>query len=228
MKQIIRLTTLGTIIFLILSCSSSGGDEVVELFTVSGTVNLTDPTYWSDQEELRFGVFNIGDTQPISSVQMIKTVDDKGSFSLENITEGTFEFKVYLAKNGLNILDLITYGSKSISANSVLEQKNMTLVSFSRIQKQVFNSCMLCHGGSSGEIAANLNLTEEKSYSNLVGIQAKNSSLVRVKPLSVEESFIVKVLQTEDLIFDHPASVNVSEGSINLIKNWIIKGALND
>lgn len=228
MKQIIYLSTLGSFLFLILSCSSGAGDEVEEMFSVSGTVNLTDPTYWSDQEDLRFGVFKIGETQALSSVKMIKTADAKGSFTLENITKGTYEFKLYLAKNGLNILNLIEFGPQDITENRVLEQKTMTLVSYTRVQKQVFNSCMLCHGGSSGEIAANLNLTKQESYSNLVGVPAKKSSLLRVKPLSVSESFIIKVLQTQGISFDHPASVNVSEGSIKLIKNWIAKGALND
>jgi len=228
MKQIINLSTLVSLIFLTLSCSSGSSDEVVEMFTVSGAINLTDPTYWSDREDIRFGVFKTGDTQALSSVKMIKIADEKGSFILKNITKGTYEFKIYLAKNGLNVLNLIEYGSKNVTANKVLEEEHMTLVSFDRVQKQVLNSCMLCHGGSSGEIAANLNLTKEESYGNLVEIPSENSSLLRVKPLSVNESFIVKVVKLEGLSFEHPASVNVSEGSINLIENWIRKGALND
>ncbi|MBL4745764.1 MAG: hypothetical protein JKY08_05300 [Flavobacteriaceae bacterium] len=228
MKKIICLSTLISLIFITLSCSGGGDDEVVEMFTVTGTVNFTDPAYWSDQEDIRFGVFKIGESQALSSVKIIKTATGKGSFTLKNITKGTYDFKIYLAKNQLNILNLIPYATQSISKNSVLDEINMTLVSYDRVQKQVFNSCMLCHGASSGEIAANLNLTKNESYSNLVGVSSKNSSLLRVKPFSVTESFMINVLQMKGLNFDHPASVNVSEGSLKLIENWIQKGALND
>ncbi|PCH73977.1 MAG: hypothetical protein COB98_10270, partial [Flavobacteriaceae bacterium] len=86
----------------------------------------------------------------------------------------------------------------------------------------------ICHGGSSGEIASNLNLLAGKSYSDLVSIAAKNSDLLRVKPFSIKESFMVKVLNNKGLSFEHSASISTTNESKKLIENWILKGAFND
>ncbi len=228
MKQMIKISGYLAVFLIALSCSSGGGDDVSEVYSVSGNVIITDMDYLTDNEDIRFGVFNAGETQALSSVKLAITAQGKGSFYMKNIKKGSYEFKIYLAKNGRNIVNLLVYSSQSVKEDLVLKEKNMTLVSYRRVQKQVFNSCMVCHGDSSGEVAANLNLLPTYSYNNLVNVKATNSSLFRVKPFSTKESFMINVLHVDGISFKHQASISASASDKKLVENWIRKGALND
>ncbi|PCH74401.1 MAG: hypothetical protein COB98_10090, partial [Flavobacteriaceae bacterium] len=106
MKKITKIGSLMASLFFILSCGGGGGEEVEEVFAVSGEVTITDAEYWSAQEEIRFGVFKPGKMNPFSSVKLTKTSDGKASFYVKDIVAGTYEFKIYVAKNGMNTVDL--------------------------------------------------------------------------------------------------------------------------
>lgn len=226
MRKILLTGTFCLAVLIFIGCGKSTEDEL--FYSISGKVNLTDKEYWADEQEVRFGIFNQGENQPEWSVQLKNPVNGSLNYSLANIPEGEYIFKIYASKNTINKADLLTYGNQKLSTNLVLADKNMTLVFYSRVQEQVFSSCLQCHGGSSGAIASGLNLLPANSYNNLVNTTSENADLVRVKPFLADSSFILNVLYENNISFDHPASSTASQKDKKLVENWIIKGALND
>jgi hypothetical protein len=106
---------------------------------------------------------------------------------------------------------------------------SVTQTTFTEIQNKVFNvSCTSsgCHGGSN--IQGGLNLTAGVSYSQLVNVNSlENPSLKRVQPGSSAQSFLIRKLEgTGTSIM--PPSGKLSQSTIDSIKAWIDRGALNN
>lgn len=106
---------------------------------------------------------------------------------------------------------------------------SITLTTFSEIQTKVFNvSCASsgCHGGAN--IQGGINLTSGVSYSQLVNVNSlENPSLKRVLPGSSAQSFLIRKLEgTGTSIM--PPSGKLSQATIDSIKAWIDRGALNN
>ena len=96
------------------------------------------------------------------------------------------------------------------------------------IQEKVFNTtCAHCHGGSSSA-AANLYLTEGKSYEALVNRPSKKvDGMLLVKPGSAQESVLHTLLNTtisSTWGYDHSKEI-VSSPILTLIDDWINNGA---
>lgn len=96
------------------------------------------------------------------------------------------------------------------------------------IQEKVFNTtCAHCHGGGSSA-AANLYLTEGKSYEALVNRPSKKvDGMLLVKPDSAQESVLHTLLNTtisSTWGYDHSKEI-VSSPILTLIDDWINNGA---
>ena len=98
----------------------------------------------------------------------------------------------------------------------------------SSIQEFVFTTnCALsgCHTGSNPPMG--LNLSEGKSYSQLVNIVSNQSSLLRIKPEQSQESWLVRKLRAEGTSV-MPPSGKLTTAVIDTIIMWIDNGALDD
>lgn len=96
------------------------------------------------------------------------------------------------------------------------------------IQRDILNTtCVQCHGGSNFA-AAGLNLTEGKSFENLIDIPSvKMPGYDRVKPGNSEESMLWLILSGEASSgwkYDHSVEIVRSE-PLDLLRNWIDTGA---
>ena len=142
--------------------------------------------------------------------------------------------KVFVYENTINKADLIVYNNYVLDKDITLADESLTLVTFARITKQVFNNCLQCHGGSTGQPAAGLYLLPDSSYKYLVEVNSVNSfgqdstHLLRVKPFFVDSSFIIKVLNNDNLNYDHLGKNIATSDDIQLITYWINNGALNN
>lgn len=92
------------------------------------------------------------------------------------------------------------------------------------IQREVFNTtCINCHGGANFA-AAGLNLTDGRSFGELVGCPSvKNPDCMRVAPGSPDESILYRILagkESESWNYDHSVEITAQE-KLELIKNWI-------
>lgn len=208
----------------ILGASCGKEEEVVAEFSVSGSVELLDSEFWPQHQKVVFGVFEQGERNPFLSVELLQPAGRQLEFKLQDIPEGEYEVKLYISENVVSKYELVSYGSIRVHNDVVLEERACWFISFERVQKQVLNSCLQCHGGSL-QTAAGLNLYENHSYDLLVKQSATNSLLNRVEPGNADSSFVVQVLKKQDLPFDHSASSTASQGDIQLIVDWINQGA---
>lgn len=223
-KIVLQITT---VLFLAIAVGCGKSDTTEASFTVSGTVTFLDVEFWPEQQNVMFGLFEPGEVQPVSSVKLSKPSENQTSFSIGQVAVGNYEMVVYISENIIRKADLVNFGNKLVEADLQLSNKSAVLVSFEQIQNQIFSNCLQCHGGAE-HTAAGLILFPDKSYDMLVNMPALNSDLLRVEPNKANKSFLIRVLNKDNLPFDHSASTTATAGDIQLVNNWINKGAPND
>lgn len=99
----------------------------------------------------------------------------------------------------------------------------------SSIQREIFNpSCVEHHGDHATE--DDLDLTDGRSYSQLVNHPAFQVSLDRVEPNDPEASYLILKLEGRPgIVGDQmPPSAPLSSAQINVIRQWISAGAQNN
>lgn len=198
-------------------------------WNIQVSLSFTDVQYWPEGQQIRVGAFSSDDPKnPVASIGVNKPSGEIIQVAIGAVPEGIYQFKVYATENATYKSDIANLGEEDVSSDLSLSKSGITLISFDRIQRQILNSCILCHGGSSGQLAANLNLMPGKSYAQLVGIPAiKNPSFQRVNAGSGTYSYLVKVLD-KDIDFDHAASSSATTADKQLIIDWINEGAKNN
>lgn len=198
-------------------------------WNVQVSLSFADAQFWPEGQQIRVGAFTSGDPKnPVASVGVSKPSGENTQVAIGSIPEGTYRFKLYVTENSSYKADLGDLGEETVIGDLSLSKSGITLISFDRVQRQILNSCILCHGGSSGQLAANLNLMPGKSYAQLVGIASvKNQAFIRVNPESATYSYLVKVLN-KDIDFDHAASSSATAADKQLISDWINEGAKNN
>jgi hypothetical protein len=103
---------------------------------------------------------------------------------------------------------------------------------FSRVQREVFTpSCALagCHGGPSPKVG--LILEAGRSYGSLVGVVSAETSLLRVMAGLPNDSYLVVKLRADaSIVGDRmpPASPAIPSSQLQLVVDWIRRGAPND
>ena len=102
---------------------------------------------------------------------------------------------------------------------------------FSEIQANVFSpDCTTsgCHAGANA--AAGLNLEEASSYTMLVGIQSsQDAALQRVEAGDPDNSYLVQKLEgTASTGQQMPPGAPMPQSEIDVIRQWITDGALDD
>ncbi len=195
---------------------------------ISGRFSFSNFGTWPQAYQVVLGTFNGDTTLPTRSVTIATPADSNNVYvRLTGIPSGTKEIRLCLVSSGVVLYTFYTYGYKGFQ-DSVMSDKNIALLSFNRVQNQVFTShCITCHGGSSGSPAAGMYLTEGKAYTNLVNHAAVNSTKMRVLPYSTANSFVIDVLRLKGIGFTHSASQSISEENIQLLEAWIRDGAGN-
>jgi hypothetical protein len=112
---------------------------------------------------------------------------------------------------------------------------------FSSIQREIFNNsdgtgrpaCIQCHTNAGGRAPdGGLVLLEGQSYANLVGVQSTGKSgAVRVIATNADGSYLIQKLEGASTIvgarmpFGGPY---LTQGQIDVIREWIRLGARND
>ncbi len=211
-------------------CTHVYEPEVANIWDVKVEVSFIDPEFWPEDQQIRVGLFSEESSRtPIASVA-INQPDNSDLFtvSIADVEEGDYTAQVYLTENSIYKVSIADLGSYSVYEDISEQIDAIQLVTFSRVQNQVFNNCIVCHGSSAGDIAADLNLTSGNSYENLVGITAEmRPEMVRVYAGSSTYSYLINVLN-KDIDFNHAASSSATDADIQLVKDWIDEGALNN
>ena len=151
-----------------------------------------------------------------------------GNYILEQFCSSREDMELLIPVLYRNWLDLDagTVDYEETSDTLRLDMGTIDARMYGVIQSDVFDrSCTACHGGST-EPAAGLYLTEEKSYTALVGVVADQSkdSLLLVNPGNAQESFLHVMLRENVLRYDH-TQIITSVNMLQLIDDWINNGA---
>ena len=101
----------------------------------------------------------------------------------------------------------------------------------SSIQREVFNpACVGCHGPSVAE--AGLDISEGRSFENLVNVPSTQVGLDLVTPNDAENSYLIHKLDGRAGIVGARMPVGsggfLSDEALDVIKRWINEGALDN
>ena len=101
----------------------------------------------------------------------------------------------------------------------------VTEVSFADDIQLIFTqNCTSCHPNS-----GNLDLTQENAYSQIVNKTTAGYSGIRVVPNEPENSILYKKIDHSNSFgANMPLGGTLTANEINLIKKWILEGALNN
>jgi hypothetical protein len=147
--------------------------------------------------------------------------------SLQTLPTGTTYMALALTEKTEN---RAIYIFKKIPLDNFSTEMNISetvdLAIFERVQTQVFTpQCIQCHGA--GGLAANLDLTENNAYANLVNVPSHpdNSPKNRVTKHNLQNSFLLDVLTTRPatITTNHTTlSTLDADDDVNLIRTWIM------
>ena len=193
--------------FILTSCDSGDIEEQSYAITDQGhTVKLTVTLTGIDTWESKYSVSLAGFTTGDNYAQVVRT--------LPNTTADNTEVELVLSNIGDNINTvelaitnrlrerIITLASVNIDdyagkKDTIRMDLGLTDVSrFGALQLGLFNmACIQCHGGNGGAGAASLNLTEGRSYANLVNVSStRKEGMMRVVSGNAQESLLHQMM----------------------------------
>ena len=198
------------------------------------TVTLKGKEAWPQKDLIVLAAFGDDKTIPVSTTVIPEPTAANNTANVKlGLTGNEKTIAISLVTKGTTrqvLYNFYTYSIDEFSEKIDLPIKEIDLASFDRIQKQIFNdNCVACHGGST-HAAAELYLTEEKSYNAIINIQADLSSegKVIVKPYEPNASFIIDILQKDILNYNHSDIFASTPEFITLMETWISEGAQNE
>ncbi|MBR4643648.1 MAG: hypothetical protein IKO73_00585 [Bacteroidaceae bacterium] len=199
--------TLSLFTFFLVSCDSGDIEEQALSTTDKGkTVKLRAVLFginsWENKYAVSLAGFTIGDNY----AQVVRTIP--------NTTPDSTRVELVLSNIGedINTVELaITNRLREriitiakVNLDDYVNQKDtihmdlgLTDISrFGALQKGLFNmACIQCHGGNGGAGAASLNLTEGRSFANLVNMPStRKEGTVRVVSGNAQESLIHQIM----------------------------------
>jgi hypothetical protein len=231
-KHFLKILCRLCIPIVLLSCDS--GDIYPKAYehdrgvSVSATFVFDNLNAFPNDYPLIFGAFNDKQSTPLASVRIMKPKNaDPVRVSIDNLSPDATSVILCLTNLGRQPVFSLFEMDITVAGDSiVVPETQISLTSYERIQNLVFEqyTCVSCHQGSAG--AGNLLLTADNSYSSLVNkISSAGSAKNRVTPFDVANSFLLDVLEDENLDLTQPHTGFVTRNDdIVLLKEWITDG----
>lgn len=196
------------------------------------TVKLTAKVSGGDTWAAGYSLVLAGFEEGNEYAQLAKgiSVDGNGTATLvmSGVTSNIKELEVcVINKLRKRIVSFYTVDFTEQSDTVRLDAGTIDASMYAGIQQAVFNeNCVNCHGASTGA-AAGLYLTAGKSYAHLVNVKAVSSEgeRIRVVPGSVEESFLMDVLEKGASPHHHTDILSAKTDRLSLLEDWIEAGA---
>ncbi|MBP3775299.1 MAG: hypothetical protein ILA34_08115 [Bacteroidaceae bacterium] len=196
----------------------------------------TDAKTWANGYTLAFAAFSETSDYAIL-LKYIRDFDNgKLNMTLSNIPDSTSSVELCMVNRlRQRVVTFLKVEGEDVTAAGKndtirIEADNINLGMFEAIQQKVFNTtCVNCHGGSNF-VAANLNLTEGKSYDGIVNHPStKVSGMNIVEAGDATNSVLFLALTTslskdDHWLYDHTQEV-VRERMQKLFEDWINAGA---
>ena len=230
------------ILLIFVSCDSGDIEEqAISIEDKGYTVKLTAVLSGIDSWESKYSVSLAGFTTGDNYAQVVRAIP--------NTTPDSTRIELVLSNIGdeINTVELaITNRLREriitiarVNLDDYTNQKDtihmdlgLTDVSrFGALQKGLFNmACIQCHGGNGGAGAASLNLTEGKSYANLVNMPStRKEGMMRVVSGNAQESLVHQMMAEggENLLHVNHTEILTNQFRENLnevrqlIDDWI-------
>lgn len=171
-------------------------------YTVKLTAVLTGIDSWESKYSVSLAGFTTGDNyaQVVRAIPNTTPNNARIELILSNIGDeiNTVELAITnrLRERIITIakVNLDDYANQKDTIHMDLGQTDVSR--FGALQKGLFNmACIQCHGGNGGAGAASLNLTEGKSYANLVNTPStRKEGMMRVVSGNAQESLIHQMM----------------------------------
>lgn len=201
--------------------------EATESASVTVSVRFQNTDIWPEAYSLVLGAFEEGASSPYLSkkISMPSSDEEILSLSLTGLSEQTHSVSIALLNRGREVqFNYWSHVYETPPQDLTLPLTEIDLVSYARIQSQIFSAyCSRCHGAGN-MAAADLHLVEGASHDSLTEHPATFSEKFRVAPFEPEESFILEVLQNDVLKYNHTDVLPEAE-LIQLLRAWIEEGA---
>jgi len=200
--------------------------------TVNAQIYIKGVTGWpSENYSLTLALFKAEETIPTDTVSFTKVNEgNRSTATISSVPDEVTTAAICLVRKRTKEV-VYTFASDSLSTVNdltILKVTDIDLLTHDRLQSQLFNQCIQCHGASSGTPQANLNLTSDYSYEQLVNHAAKNSSVKnRVQAGFPAQSFILDVLSGEATSslsrpFNHSTGISsLTTEDVELLEAWI-------
>lgn len=165
------------------------------------------------------------DLQPLRSERITTAVTgDSVTVTLTQVPEDAAYVALVLTDQTSKVL-YVFYGEEIATGNSEvkIDAGRINLVSFDRLQHQLFNqSCLQCH--MSGNASAGLVLEENSSYAAIVGRPSQTDpGKMIIQPGDTGQSeMYLRLTDTEGF---HAKFSTLKDDDITLLKTWIETGA---
>lgn len=204
------------------------------IVVLQGTINGVED--WSG-DKYNAVIAGFSDDSEYATIQ--SSIQQSGVFNdtLPNVPANTNTISVAITNRLRGRVALISNypieEGRSTSDTIKIDLGKIDLSMFGVVNQCIFQymSCSRCHQGDNP--AGSLNLTAEKSYSNLVNVTShKNPAYTRVVPGDASKSFIYKVVTEGDdnVHYSHLGFFVEDDKAplLDLLKYWIDKGATNN
>jgi hypothetical protein len=233
-KFLLKIAGLFSGMMFLFSCDS--GDiypkeyERNEGITVSATFVFDNPDAFPNDYPLIFGAFDDKQSTPLASVRVMKPKNGEPvKVSIDDLPPNATS--IILCLTNLGRQPVFTLFEQDINVATardsiIIPDSTINLVSYERIQTLVFEqyTCVSCHQGTTG--AGNLLLIADKSYNALVNkVSSKNPAKNRVTPYDIDNSFLLDVIEDDDIALTQPHTGFVTRNDdIVLLEEWIKNG----
>ena len=180
----------------------------------------------SEYYQVVFAAFAEGSVYPLTYKAVTKPSSGNVEVSLANIPDEAGTVSLALLDKGKKLVfDFYSYPVADMGDETItLTQQEITLYSYARVQKQIFDiKCTACHGAGESS-ARGLDLTAGHSYAALVNRNStKAPSELLVMPYSASRSFLIEALTVLNILTpDHTEIVKTDD--TGLLREWIANG----
>ena len=206
-------------------------------YTVKLTAVLTGIDSWESKYSVSLAGFTTGDNyaQVVRAIPNTTPNNARIELILSNIGDEIYTVELAITnrlRERIITIARVNLDDYTNQKDTIYMDIGLTDVSrFGALQKGLFNmACIQCHGGNGGSGAASLNLTEGKSYSNLVNIPStRKEGMMRVVSGNAQESLLHQIASDggENLLHVNHTEILTNQFRENLnevrqlIDDWI-------
>ncbi|QZE14058.1 hypothetical protein K4L44_16245 [Halosquirtibacter laminarini] len=206
------------------ACSSSSDSTTDSLLKdITLDIHLKHPTLVTRRQKLYVTVYDQKNSNVVQSKEIEKLENQQVNLK---VTPDTPLLLKVEAKQGNTVKSSIYEQSIVASEKGTNFDITASLTTFNRINSGLLRNCVMCHTANLAEQNGHLALDKDVAYDNLVNQQAHKTTMMRVTPKDLDNSYLLKVLKKE-VSWNHQYEV-LDPVEVEILETWIKEGALKN